>query len=373
MNFKISKSKFYNALQIVTRAISPNSPLPHLTGVKIDINYDNIVLTGSCGDISIQLTLNNEIEENLNLEVIETGCIVIDSRYITEIVRKIDNDIINFEILDGTLIQISGYHAEFKINGMFADDYPVIDFSIKDNKIALSAEVLKVIINQTCFAASDKEVRPLLTGVNFNFKDNLLECVATDSFRLARKRIPLEADANFSITIPAKSLNEISKSLLNDDIIEICVYGNKAQFNIGNVQIQTRLIDGNYPETNRLVPTEFSRIMVVDTRSLLNAIDRASFIKNNGISIINLNASSNGVIISSKSYEIGSSKEELAVNSYEGEDIEISFSGKYVFDAIRALSSDMVKIEFCGEMKPFVIHCLKDDSILQLVLPVRTY
>lgn len=373
MNFKVSKRIFYSSLQTVSRAISSNTPIPSLTGIKIDVDDNAIVLTGSDSDISIQLVLNNQTEEDLNLIVEEKGSIVIEAKYLLEIVRKIDADEINFEIVDGSLTQISGHSAEYKINGVRSSDYPVIDFKKPEKQFSIDASLLKKVINQTSFATSDKETRPVLTGVNFNCNGTKLECVATDSYRLARKIVELKEESQFNITIPAKSLNEIVKSIDTDEEILICVSDKKAQFWIGNTLIQTRLIDGAYPETTRLVPNEFHHELIVDSRDILNAIDRASFIKNEGISIIKLSASEEDVVISTRSQEIGSSKESLVVNGYKGAPIEISFSGRYVYEAIRTLATSTIKIEFSGEMKPFIICSLADDSILQLVLPVRTY
>ena len=190
---------------------------------------------------------------------------------------------------------------------------------------------------------------------------------------MARKIVDLTSENNFNITIPAKSLNEVSKTIAQDSSVLIAVSDKKAQFWIGETVIQTRLIDGAYPETARLIPTEFAHELTVDSRDMLNAIDRASFIKNEGISIVKLSANSEEVVISSKSQEVGSSVENLNILGYEGNPLEISFSGKYVFEAIRVLSATTIKILFSGEMKPFVIRNTDDDSILQLVLPVRTY
>ena len=372
MNFKISKRVFYSALNTVSRAISSNSPLPALSGIKIEVNQDSIVLTGSDSDISIQTTLNGSDEET-NLIVKETGSIVIEAKYILEIVRKIDADEIELEIVDGSLTKISGMSAEFRINGMRALDYPAIDFTRPGQQFEMDADVLLKVISQTTFATSDRETRPVLTGVNMKCSGKRLECVATDSYRLARKIVDLTSENNFNITIPAKSLNEVSKTIAQDSSVLIAVSDKKAQFWIGETVIQTRLIDGAYPETARLIPTEFAHELTVDSRDMLNAIDRASFIKNEGISIVKLSANSEEVVISSKSQEVGSSVENLNILGYEGNPLEIPFSGKYVFEAIRVLSATTIKILFSGEMKPFVIRNTDDDSILQLVLPVRTY
>lgn len=372
MDFRISKRYFFNALSIVGRAVSANSPLPALSGIKIDVLSDHILLTASDSLVSIQKTLKST-DNDVVLEINEPGSIVLEAKYILEIVRKIDSDEIHIEVVDGTLTKISGYNAEFNINGQKSVDFPLIDFNKPANQFILSASQLQKVISQTSFAASDKETRPVLTGVNFKKEGSRLECVATDSYRLAKKVIDLKEGDNFNITIPTKALSEISKSIEKETDILICISDKKIQFWIDSVVIQSRLIDGQYPETSRLIPQIFEHTLIVDSRDLLNAIDRASFIKSEGISIIKLSASDSEIMISSRSQEVGYSKEKIIPIEYTGRPFEISFSGRYVFDAIRALSGAIVKIEFSGDMKPFVLRTNEDESILQLVLPVRTY
>lgn len=371
MNFKVSKRVFSQALSTVARAVSSNTPLPALSGIKIDVLEDSIVLTGSDSDISIQMVLLNN--EDLQLEVKKTGSIIIDSKYLTEIVRKIDSDKVHFEIIDGSLIQISGNNSEYNINGMRSTDYPMIDFTEPSNSFTIKSDVLLRVINQTAFATSEREARPVLTGVNFKASGNKLECVATDSYRLAKKVVELDNILDFNITIPKKSLNEVAHSIDSEFDIKVAINDKKAQFYVKNAVIQTRLIDGNYPETQRLIPTQFKHTMLVDSRDIVNAIDRAGIMKNEGIFIIKLTGSTDGVMISSSSQEIGTYRNSVSIEEWTGESLGISFSGKYVLDAIRSLNATNIKFEFSGEMKPFIITDAEDDSVLQLVLPVRTY
>lgn len=371
MYFKVSKKAFLQGLATAARAISNYSPLPAFSGIKIVAEEKSLILTGSDSDISIQTTIS--ASEECTLQIHDMGSVVLESRYILEIVRKIDADQIELEMIDGTLTKISGKSAEFKINGMSAEDYPPIDFAKPAEIFSMSKELLKKIINQTSFAVSDKETRPVLTGVNLSCDGKLLQCVATDSYRLARKNIEIHDPVKFNITVPGKSLSEVYKTLENDGDVEIAVNDRKAQFIIDDTIIQTRLIDGVYPETSRLIPLSFDYELTMDTRDLLNAIDRASFIKSDGVSVIKFSLSENECVLSSKSLEVGSSTEILSSASFSGNALEISCNGKYVFDAIKALDGDLVKFSLCGEMKPFIIQSVSDDSVLQLVLPVRTY
>lgn len=371
MYFKVSKKEFLTALSVASRAISNFSPLPAFSGIKIVADNDRLVLTGSDSDISIQTTVMKS--DSCTLDINDMGSIVIEAKYILEIVRKIDADIVEFEMLDGSLTKISGSSAEFKINGMNAQEYPMIDFSKPSEVFTMKKDVLKNVISQTSFAVSDKETRPVLTGVNFACEDTTLHCVATDSYRLAKKSVELDKSVKFNITIPGKSLSEVVKTLENEGDVEIAVNEKKAQFVIDNTIIQTRLIDGVYPETNRLIPLSFDYELTIDARDLLGAIDRASFIKSDGVSVIKFSLSEDECVLSSKSLEVGSSTEVLSSASFVGNPLEISCNGRYVFDAIKALHGDLVKFSLCGEMKPFIIQAINDDSVLQLVLPVRTY
>lgn len=371
MKFKIAKKIIYNGLVTVARAISANSPLPALSGIKFDCKKDHLILTGSNSDISIQTKIYPN--KNYILEIIETGQVVIETKYILEIVRKIDADVIILEIVDGSLTKISGDTAEFKINGVRASDYPNIDFNKPEINFSIDAYSFKNVINQTTFATSDRDNRPLLNGVNFIASEGKLECVGTDSFRLAKKTININNNDSFNIIIPAKSLNEVEKIIDRDEPIEVAISEKKIQFYFENTLIQTRLIDGKFPDVSRLIPNEFLAKLVIEGQDMLNAIDRASFIKNDGVSVIKLSLSTDEVIMSSKSQEVGSSVEKLVYQEYIGDPLTISFSGRYVFDAIRYLNSQKIIIEFSSENKPFIIKMVDDESIVQLIVPVKTF
>ena len=372
MNFKVSRMPLLNELNKVARAVSAKTPLPSLSGIKIEAKNNALYFTGSDSDISIHSSMVNTNDEFV-LQILEEGSIVIGAKYILEIVRKIESSEITIEVIDGALIEIRGMSSEFKVNGLRVTDYPIIDFTKPEKSFFMDADQLKRTINQTIFATSDKETRPVLTGVNVKCEKNRIEFVATDSYRLARKIIDFPENFSFNVTIPAKSLNEVARTIEKDTKIEIAVSDKKAQFWIDNTVIQTRLIEGAYPETSRLIPMNFDYELVVDARDLLNAIDRASLMKNDGINVVRLSMSSEKVELFSRSQEVGSVNEVMDEASFEGDALNISFSGRYAMDAIKATSSSLVKVMFSGEMKPFIIRGVDDEQLVQLILPVRTY
>lgn len=369
MKFRINRLKLLNALSKTTKAVSIRSPLPVLTGIKFDLQPDGLILIGSDSDITIQ----TKIETSDDLVIEQTGGVVLNSRYILEIVRKIDSDEISLEIIDGSLTRISGATSKFDLNGNDVIDYPRIDLSKTGTKVLINAFTLKDVITQTKFAASEKEHKPILTGINFKAANNQLEVTATDSYRLAKKVVPLDDELTFNITIPQKSLDEIAKIIERDDLIEMYVSDRKVLYVFDNNIIQTRLIDGTFPDTNRLIPESFDYELNIDTHYLLNAIDRVSLLNNEQNNIIKLDMSNEKVILSSYMQEIGSVEEILDRSFYKGDSLSISFSSKYATDALRAFNEPKVKILFTGAMKPFIVKDYEKDDLIQLVLPVRTY
>lgn len=372
MHFKISKSEFLKALNTTARAASTNTPLPALSGIKIIAETNDLILLASDSNISIKVSLLKSDAKN-ELEIYESGVCVIDARYILEIARKIDGNYITLEIMDGTLIKIKGGTSEFKLNGIPPHDYPEINFQTANQSFSFPTKIFSDIVEQTSFACSDNQTRPALTGVNLVVKDGKLIANATDSYRLASKTIDLDFAKEFNITIPCKHLIEIYRSISDEENVEVAIDNQKIAFTFENTIIQTRLIEDSYPDTSRLVPSSFAQVLELKSKDILNAIDRTSFIKSDGKNVVKMSIDSDSLTITSSSQEIGSSFETIAIISYSGNPLVISCSGKYLSDAIKALRSDVITMQFNGELKPIIINKKGDDSILQLISPVRTY
>ena len=373
MKFTILKSSLLNALNTVSKAISNKNPNAILTGVKLELHESGLTLIGTDTDISISTFIPKSNNEEQIITIFETGNIIISCKYLLDIVRKFDNEVIEFELVEKSLLKVRDNLSDFSLNTMKVEDFPVIDFNESGSNVSIKSESLREIIDQTCFAASDKETRPILTGVNFKANGKVLECVATDSYRLARKIIDLDENATFNVTIPAKTLNEIGKILETESNINLSISQKKIIFSLKNTKISTRLISGAYPDTSKIIPTSFLYSLECSSQSIVNAIDRASLLSPEKSNFVKMSLSIESFIISSKSLEIGSVVEKIKNFIYTGERLDISFTAKYVIDAIRAIGSEEISILLNGDMKTFIIKNKNDDSNIQLVQPVRTY
>ncbi|MRH44409.1 DNA polymerase III subunit beta [Aquibacillus halophilus] len=380
MKFVIQRDQLMDSVQNVMKAISSRTTIPILTGLKIEARHDGIKLTGSDSDISIESFIPKEEDGIVYVEQIEPGSIVLQAKYFPDIVRKLPQKTVEIEADDQLKVTIRSGGSEFHLNGQDADEYPQLPELHTEDSFELPTDLLKNLIKQTVFAVSTVETRPILTGVNMKLEDNHLNFIATDSHRLASRRIPLEKQTqhlNFSsVVIPGKSLNELNKILEDkQDSVEISVTENQILFRTKHINFLSRLLDGNYPETSRLIPEQSKTIVYGTTKELLQSIDRASLLaKESRNNVVRLQTKEKDQIeISSNSPEVGNVVEELSAKSIEGEDLKISFSAKYMMDALKAIDNEQVKIEFTGAMRPFIIRPIDNDQILQLILPVRTY
>src|SRR5690554_5867830 len=254
MNFTIKKNVLLNYLLHIQRGLPVKTPLPILYALKLEVFSDYIEITSSNSDIAIQTIIEDE-----SLTISKTGRVAIPGRYFIDIIRKIDANLVQISLREERLLVITADRSEFKLKLMNIDDYPGIDFIDTNTPITLSSDVLKEIIRETSFATADSEKRPILTGVNFKYQDEVLYTVATDSFRLSQKHLKIDVNSDeFNLIIPGKSLEELTKILdHNEEPIDLYISPNKILFKFNNILFQTRLLEGTYPDTFKIIPTHF--------------------------------------------------------------------------------------------------------------------
>lgn len=374
MKIKIKKELLLEGLNKVSKAISTKNLIPILSGIKFDLTKDGLILTASDNDITIQTFL--PVKED-NMVVEKEGSIIIQGKYILDIVRKLPDEYINIEVIDELKILIAAENSEFNLNGINKSEYPSI--SLEDSKtfFKINSKVFKTIINQTAFATSNDESRPILTGINLKLVGNVLECSSTDSYRLAKKEVFLDSVLNdtYNIIIPGKNILEFIK-ILSDGIndLEVHIFNNKILFKQENLLFQSRLVSGNYPNVNNLIPQDSFLKVKADLSKLYDVIDRASILTSDKEkNIVTLETIDDLLIVRSSSAEIGRVEEKMKIEKNTEENIKISFSAKYMMEALKSFQGNTVEISFVGEVKPIVVKDTEDDKLIQLVLPIRTY
>ena len=375
MKFTIKKDLLLDALNKVTRAISTKNLIPVLAGVKFDLKKKKLTLTASDNDITIQTVIESNNEDDFKIE--NEGSIIIQGKYILDIVRKLPDKYINIEVVDELKILIYTENSEFNLNGISESEYPNIGLEESKKKVSINAGIFKNIVNQTAFASSNEESKPVLTGINFNIVGDVLECNSTDSYRLARKIVKLdkESEENYNIVIPSHNIVEFCKILTDDDeTVELHIFNNKILFKTGNLKFESRLINGTYPNTSNLLPDDSLLVVSTNLNDFYDVIDRVSILTSDKEkNIVTLETVDDVLILRSSSAEIGRVEEKMPITKNNNENIKISFSAKYMMEALKSFSTETVDIHFVGEIKPILIKSSEDTSLTQLVLPIRTY
>ena len=376
MKLKIKKDLLLENLNKVSKAISTKNLIPTLAGIKFDLTKKGLTLTASNNDITIQKYIKIE-KDNINVE--KEGIAILQGKDILDIVRVIPEEEINIEVFDETkvLIYTDDEKIKYDLNVINKNDYPNVNMEKSENFVIISSEDLLNIVKETAFATSNDESRPVLTGISFKINGDLLECIATDSYRLAKKNLRLTkpVEENYNIIIPGKNIIEFSRIIdSSSKEIKLHIFNNKILFENDDLLFQSRLISGNYPPTSKSIPEEFNLTIKANLSQLYNVIEQASILTTDKEkNIVSLSTKGDLLTVKSVSNEKGRAEMKMNITKDNKEEITIAFSAKYMMEALNALSTDEVEMSFVGEVKPIVIKNTKDDGLLQLVVPIRTY
>ena len=370
MKIIFEKDKMIKALNSVTKAVATKTTMPILEGILIQTNNDDIKLT--CYDK--ELGIEYIIKEN---NVLEQGSIVVNAIMFSEIIRKLPDTNITISINENNLLVIECEGSVYKLATMNPDDFPQLPEINVENSIELEQNTIKDMIRKTIFAISTEENRPVFTGCLFEVKNNKLNVVAVDGFRLAWKSKVLNTKTNdFEAVIPGRTLQEINKILADSfDLIKLGISKNQALFEIENCKIVTRLLDGEFLKYSEVIPKKWETRVRVNKNLISNCFERISLISSSSMEKekkypVKLNVEVGKIKISCTN-QTGDAKEEIFTTT-EGQDLEAGFNPKFFLDVFRNIDDEEVYINFGTSISPSVIKSIEDDGDYQyMILPVR--
>lgn len=379
MKFTINRPAFINQLNNVLRAISSKTTIPILTGLKMVVTDHSVVLTGSDADITIESTLGAS-DSSYGLSIEEPGAIVLPARFFNEVIKKLPDKQATIEVFNGLQVRITSGTAEFTINGQDANNYPHLPEVESENTVELASDMLREVIDQTRIAVSKQESRPILTGIHVTLNNGILTAVATDSHRLAQRKVelPETADRDFDIVLPGASMTELAKMITDEkDGVKMQITENQALFIFGNTHFYSRLLEGNYPETSRLIPESSDTRLEITASDLLASIERASLLSHesrNNVVKLSVNPENKIATVSGTSADVGNVEEEINADQIVGNPLEISFNPDYMRDALKSFGQAKILISFTTALRPFTLVPTEEKAnFVQLITPVRTY
>ncbi|MFV0499006.1 MAG: DNA polymerase III subunit beta [Bacilli bacterium] len=372
MKFQINKKVLQNNLAYVSKAVFTKTPLAALNGIKFELNEDGLILIGSGLQLTIKAFIPKSVNDKEFINIISTGSMVLNENYITELVKKVDEETIEIELVDNSYAIIKTERGTFKLNCISLEDYPNIDIVKSEDRITFSKSEFKKIISQTVFAASSKENTRILTGVCFDFVGDVINIAATNRYRLSNKFFKTNSSINSKITIPSKNLSDLNSICNEQGDMTMHIFSNKVMFEFDNVVFQSTLLEGDFPNISSIIPKYFEIETEVDSKNLLNTIDRASILsRDKSTNAIKFSLDNKSAIVSSKSKEIGKIEEAISINPIKLGVLQIEVNARFLKDAINAQKSSKVILKFNGDTKPIVVTNPEDNSLIQLVVPIK--
>ena len=371
MKFIIERSILLKTLSHVQSIVEKRNTIPVLSNVKIEALPDGISFKAT--------DMDTESTEIVDAKIQEQGATTAPAHMLYDIVRKLsDGSEVELTFPDDKgQLTISSGKSKFSLSCIGVEDFPVISGDALPINFSMSVAELKGVIDRTKFAVSTEETRYYLNGVYMHAKTtgaaSVLRVVATDGHRLACVETPLPqgAESLNGVIIPRKTIAEIRK-LLDDtsaETVTVSMSDNKVRFTLDNITLTSKLIDGTYPDYERVIPTDNDKSLEMSVKDLAVAVDRVSVVAER-TRAIKMITGTNHVIITTSSPELGSAQEEMEA-VYNGEVLEIGYNFRYLLDILAEIVGDTVKISFADASSPSVIHDTSDSSAVFVLMPMR--
>ena len=368
MHITFPKANLQKAINVLQK-VSQNKTSSNLPGaIYITTKNGQVELQGNDFELGIRLTIDGDIKE--------PGTLVVGSRYFQELIRKLPGETIElYKPEDGNSLTITSGSSEFNLVTLHPDDFSLVEQIHDQDHVNIDSFAMKELIDLTNYAAATDEDRPVFTGALLEIKENEVTMVATDTHRMAVKKITIDEPATTPMRaiIPTKTLAEVSRLLPTDNPAIINIIWNRTQivFNFESIYIISRLIEGTYPEYEKVIPSQFDSSAVIDRREFAGAVDRVSLLaKDISYNVIRYDWAESNVTLSTQNTEIGMAKEDVAVE-FKGTPFTISFNGRYISDILRHSTGDNIHL-FLKQNGPVVIRQDNNPNYTYVVTPVRT-
>ena len=370
MKLSVMQENLARGLQVVSRAVSSRSTLPVLANVLLRTEDAGLKLTATNLEIGITAWVPGKIDTE--------GTLTVPARLFNDLVAGLPTgERIDLEADGPNSLRIKAGRYQTQLRGIDAEEFPVIPSPGERPTTRASQKELKRALSEVVFAAATDEARPILTGVLTRMSGDRLTLAAADNYRIAVRSLPiLDPVEDTSLVVPARSYAELMRVMTDtDDPVEIMLASSKSQilFHVEGVDIVSRLIDGQFPNYQQVLPTSHSTRAVVERDELLKAVRISALIASAAANVIRIRMGDegSGTITIAAAADVGEAQTEVEA-AIEGETVQISFNARYLQEALQNLDQDQLALEFSGPLSPGVLRPTGDEDYVHVIMPVRT-
>jgi DNA polymerase-3 subunit beta len=365
MELTVERAKLVHALETASSVVSSRPTLPILGNVMMDVRRKDIVLTATDLEVGIVLRVDADQQKG-------EGKITVPARKLLDVVKEMPGDKVEIALDNGTRLTLRSGSAEIKLLGLAPDEFPQLPEVKKEAETKVPAAVLDRMIRKTLHGVSSDESRYVLNGAYVVWEKNELKMVTTDGRRLAYIRQPLAGTGGKGeAVVPTKALAELLRLLAAGDAeVSITLGEGYAKFSIGSALLTTRLIDGNFPDYEQVIPKAQDKKIVLDAEALHAAVRRCALIAVDRASSVRLDLKKGGVVLSAASHELGEAREEVPV-AYDGEGLSVAYNARFLIDVLKNVDTKEVVLELSTALAPGILRPQGDDTYLCVVMPIR--
>ncbi len=363
MKISCSRTDLGLAISNVSRAVSTKASIPALEGVLIKAYGSTLNISG----YNLEIGITTDIEATIK----EEGEIVVSAKLFLDIVRQLPEEVVFIETDERMVTYIACGNANYQIVGMSSVEYPDLPSFEQTDGIFLNAKVLREMIRQTVYAVSENTAMPIYTGSLFEIENGIFKIIAIDGYRMAIRSENIDSDSKNAFVVPGKTQHEVLKLLIDDEeTTEIIIGQRHIAFKIKNYKVISRLIEGTFIDYKSAIPKDTKTEVVINTRTIINAVERMSPINNDRMqSPVRCIFSDDEIKLSCIS-SIGRADDVISV-PIVGESVEIGFNNKYLLDALKNADTDEIKLILNGPLMGMIVKPVKSDSYLSVVVPMR--
>jgi len=362
MKINVLRTDLANAVGNVSRAVAAKASIPALEGILIKAYDQKLSISGYDLEIGMTTTIDATVQQQ--------GEIVVSAKLFAEIVRKLPEEIVCIETDERMITYITSGQADYQIVGMSSVEYPDLPVFEETNSFEIKGDLLKEMIRQTVYATSDNMARPIYTGSLFEIKDKIFKIVAIDGYRMAIRQENVDSDIDAKFVVPGKTQQEVLKLINDENIVNISIGQRHIMFRINNYTVVSRLIEGVFLDYKANLPKDAKTEIIVNTRKIINAVDRMALLNNDKIqSPVRCNIGNDEIRLSCSS-AVGKANDVISA-PVMGEEVLIGFNNRYLLDALKNIDCDEVKIILNGSVAPMIIKPIKGEEFINLVVPMR--
>lgn len=362
MKFRCERDTLSAALGKAGRAVTTKTgPIAGLSGVLLELSGDSLAVTGSDVDLTISARITVSGSEN--------GTALVQARLLTDVVRSVDLGAVEVELVD-QMLRVCAGRSEFSLRTMPPADFPRIPL-LGEATITVDGPALVSGLRQVVPAASHDESRPVLTGVLLMSRGDGLRVVATDSYRLAQRDLESVAMAvgENGVLVPSRALEEVARLVLEDVRVGVQLDERTVLFEVGDTRLSARLINGDFPSYEGLIPTDHPNRLITDRKVLLDAIRRVRLLAPAQRSM-RVRMQADSLTLSATAQDVGEATEEVSA-SYDGEELLIAFNAEYLHDGVEVLDSDEILLLTADSLKPALLQSPESADFLYVLMPLR--